>query len=130
MDEKTYLASALFEAAVAWLQEHYDEREFWVEGDVVWTVQTQLRQVVADRHLPWMVLNDYPMLPGPRRSLSADLVIRDVDGAVLVAVEFKYEPSHQRTELRATPGKLPVAFWGSLLNSMAVEMPLLPGTGF
>jgi hypothetical protein len=112
MGEKTCLASGIFEDSVAWLQEHYYEREFWVERDVVWTVQTHLRQVIADHDLPWMVLNDYPMLPGPRRSLSADLVVRDVDGEVLVAVEFKYEPSHERIELQATPGKLPVVSWG------------------
>ncbi len=68
--------------------------------------------MVANRGLPWIVLNDYPMLPGPRRSFSADLVTRDVNGEVLVAAEFKYEPSHRRVEFGAMPGKLPVVFWG------------------
>ncbi len=112
MLENVSLSSALFEDAVAWLKQHYGELEFWVERDVVWTVQTYLRQMVARRSLPWTVSNDYPMLPRPRRSLSADLVIRDADGEVLVAAEFKYEPSHDRVEFRATPGKLPVVFWG------------------
>ena len=71
-----------------------------------------LRQMVADRGLSWAVFNDYPMLPGSRRSLSADLVIRGTDSEVLVAAEFKYEPSHDRVEFRALPGKLPVVFWG------------------
>jgi len=31
---------------------------------------------------------------------------------VLVAAEFKYEPAHDRVEFRATPGRLPVVFWG------------------
>lgn len=106
MDEDTYLAAALFEDAVAWLQRHYDKFEFWTERDIVWTVQIHLRQIIADRSLPWMVRNDYPMLPRPRRSLSADLVIRDAVGEVLVAAEFKYEPSHDRIEFRAMPGKL------------------------
>jgi hypothetical protein len=35
----------------------------------------------------------------------------DVLYGVLVAAEFKYEPSHDRSELRALPGKLPVASW-------------------
>jgi hypothetical protein len=26
-------------------------------------VQTHLRQILADRSLPWMLVNDYPMLP-------------------------------------------------------------------
>ncbi len=94
------------------MQQHYGELEFWAERDIVWTVQTRLRQMVADRGLSWTVFNDYPMLPGPRRSLSADLVIRGADGEVLVAAEFKYEPSHHRVEFCALPGKLPVVVWG------------------
>ena len=112
MDENVGLSSALFEEGIAWLQQHYGELEFWVERDIVWTVQTRLRQMVADRGLSWAVFNDYPMLPGSRRSLSADLVIRGTDSEVLVAAEFKYEPSHDRVEFRALPGKLPVVFWG------------------
>ena len=112
MDEDTYLAAALFEDAVAWLQRHYEKFEFWTERDIVWTVQTHLRRIIADRRLPWMLLNDYPMLPRLRRSLSADLVIRDAVGEVLVAAEFKYEPSHDRIEFRTMAGKLPVVFWG------------------
>ena len=45
------------------------------------------------------------------RARSADLVIRDADKAVVVAAEFKYEPSHRRAEL--LPAKLPVVFWGT-----------------
>jgi hypothetical protein len=112
MCENNCLASTLFEDCIAWLQQHYGELDFWVERDVVWTVQTHLRQMIVDRGLSWTVLNDYPMLPGTRRSLSADLVIRDAEGEVLVAAEFKYEPSHDRVEFRAVPGKLPVVFWG------------------
>jgi hypothetical protein len=82
-----------------------------VERDLVWTIQTRLRQVIRERSLPFGVLNDYPLLPGARRARSADLVIRDADQMVLVAAEFKYEPSHRRADL--LPGKLPVVFWGS-----------------
>jgi hypothetical protein len=60
MDEKACLSSALFEDGIAWLQQHYGELGFWVERDIVWTVQTRLRQMVADRGLSWMVFNDYP----------------------------------------------------------------------
>lgn len=63
--------------------------------------------------LPLTVLNDYGLLPGPRRALSADLVINNASGQVLIAAEFKYEPSHNRSEFRAQPGKLPVVFWGA-----------------
>jgi hypothetical protein len=112
MDQNTRAAPALFEEAVAWLQLHYGEFEFWVERDLVWTVQTRLRRLISDRSLPWTVFNDYPLLPGARRARSADLVVRDEGREVLVAAEFKYEPSHHRAEFRAQPGKLPVVFWG------------------
>lgn len=32
---------------------------------------------------------------------------------MLVAAEFKYEPSHHRAEILAQPGKLPVVTWGA-----------------
>ena len=44
-------ASALLEEAVDWLREHYEQFEFWVERDLVWTVQTRLRRLVSDRSL-------------------------------------------------------------------------------
>jgi hypothetical protein len=113
VDEATRAASALFEEAVGWLRENYGRFEFWVERDVVWTLQTRLRAMVGESCLPFTVLSDYGLLPGPRRSLSADLVIRDAVGQVLVAAEFKYEPSHLRLEFQGQPGKLPVVFWGA-----------------
>jgi hypothetical protein len=113
VDEETRTAWALAEEAVDWLRENYGRFEFWVERDLVWTLQTHLRTVITERSLPFTVLNDYAMLPGPRRSLSADLVLRDAAGQVLVAAEFKYEPSHLRPEFRCQPGKLPVVFWGA-----------------
>jgi hypothetical protein len=113
MDDFTLIASALIEEAVDWLREHYGEFDFWVERDLVWTVQTRLRQVIRERGLPYLVLNDYPMLAGSRRSVSADLVVRDRRTGAMVAAEFKYEPAHWRTEFMAMPGKLPVVVWGA-----------------
>ena len=55
----------------------------------MWTVQKKLNEVIAQEHLPFRVFNDYPMLPGPKRGLSADIVIFEGDevgwerGAVL-----------------------------------------------
>jgi hypothetical protein len=112
MGEDLRVASALFEEALDWLRERYGQYEFWVERDLVWTVQTQLRTLISERSLPYEVFNDYPMLTGPRRARSADLVIRNAGKDALVAAEFKYEPSHQRPEFVALPGKLPVVFWG------------------
>lgn len=113
MDDFTSTASALLAEAMDWLREHYGQFEFWVERDLVWTVQTRLRRLVGERGLPYLVFNDYPMLAGSRRSLSADLVIRDRRTGTMVAAEFKYEPAHRRTEIMAMPGKLPVVVWGA-----------------
>ena len=113
MDDFTLSGSALIEEAVDWLREHYAQFEFWVQRDLVWTVQTHLRRLVGERGLPYLVLNDYPMLAGTRRALSADLVVRDRPTGDMVAAEFKYEPAHRRTEFMATPGKLPVVVWGA-----------------
>lgn len=113
MDDFTVSGSALIEEAVDWLREHYADYEFWVVRDVVWTLQTHLRWLVGERGLPYLVLNDYPMLAGTRRALSADLVVRDRPTGGMVAAEFKYEPAHRRTEFMATPGKLPVVLWGA-----------------
>jgi hypothetical protein len=67
-----------------------------------------MRMPRRDRFL----FNDYPLLPSTRHALSTDLVIRDAGKEVLVAAEFKYEPSHRRAEFFALPGKLAVVFWG------------------
>ena len=48
--------------------------------------------MISERGLSFTVLSDYGMPPGPRRSLSADLVIRNAAGHVLVAAELKSCP--------------------------------------
>ena len=55
-------------------------------------LQTRLRTIISERGLSFTVLSDYGMPPGPRRSLSADLVIRNAAGHVLVAAELKSCP--------------------------------------
>ncbi|MGH3262474.1 MAG: hypothetical protein ACRDNS_10790 [Trebonia sp.] len=113
MDDFTPTALALFEEALGWLREHYLEFEFSVERDLVWTMQTHLRRVVAERGLPYLVLSDYPMLAGSRRAMCADMVVRDRPTGAIVAAEFRYEPAHRRTEFLAMPSKIPVAAWGA-----------------
>ena len=97
--------------SISWLEKNYLDYKFFVERDIVWTVQTYLLEKIEKESLPFEVINDYPMLPGKRRSLSADLVILNNMSEVEVAVEFKYEPSHERSEY--PKGKFPVVFWGS-----------------
>ena len=64
-----------------------------MERDVVWTLQKHLIATLREQHLPYAVFNDFPMVPGKHRALSADLVIVNRDGVVEVAAGFKYEPS-------------------------------------
>ena len=85
----------LFENAMDWLREYYWEHRFFAERDIVWTVQKQMLQVVEAVGVPFHVVNDYTMFDRIR----ADLVVLN-SGAVEVAVEFKYEPSHARSTER------------------------------
>ncbi len=105
-------ATNLFENSLVWLRQNYSQFRFFTERDVVWTVQTQIRKQIDDGRLPFHVFNDYPMLAGNRRSLSADLAVLDSQGTVVVAAEFKYEPSHRREGIDIPRGKFPVVFWG------------------
>lgn len=86
---------------------HYSDYHFFVERDVVWTLQSHLIGGIKEARAPYLVFNDYPILPGIR----ADLVLVDQHtNRIEVAAEFKYEPSHQRKDI--LPSKLPVVFWG------------------
>ena len=95
---------------MSWLIENYDCFDFFVERDVVWTLQKWLTNIIREKHLPLRVFNDFPMLPGRRRSLSTDLAIVDQERRVLLAAELKYEPSHARTDILES--KFPVVSWG------------------
>jgi hypothetical protein len=93
-------ASDLFERVIDDLRTRYDEFGFHTERDVVWTIQKELVRRIRDSSVALRVVNDYPILPGNRRSLTADLAILDAKGAVEVAAEFKYEPAASPTSLR------------------------------
>jgi hypothetical protein len=74
------------------------------------------------------VFNDFGILPGPRRSFSADLAILDRE-KVLLAAEFKFEPSSKRVDIKAN--KLPVIGWSDYLKDVEriqrfVEMGMTP----
>src|SRR5262245_32078520 len=110
-------AAQMFEDAIRLLRDTYDDRPYFVERDIVDTVQLHLWKLVRERGLDWSIFNDYPMLPGPRRSLSADLAIRSGASHVLLAAEFKYEPAHRRSDL--LPHKFPVIGWGDPLKDIS-----------
>ena len=103
----------LFEEALAWFRDTYGERHHFVERDVVWTIQTWLLRRVDELGLAWAVPNDYAALPGPRRAFSADLAIV-IDGKPGLLAEFKYEPSHGRTDIARE--KLPVIGWSDVMK--------------
>jgi len=100
----------LMDSGLDWLKENYRRFPFVVERDIVWTLQQHLNSEIREGNLPYKVHSDYPMLKGSRRSLCADLVVLDPEGAVSVAVEFKYEPSKARPDMLRS--KFPVVFWG------------------
>lgn len=81
----------LFENTLEWLKQHYSDYRFYAERDVVWTVQTRLNGKIKELNLPYLVFNNY------KEELPhwTDLAILHKN-AVEVAVEFKYEPSHDR----------------------------------
>lgn len=106
-------ADDLGEHALAWLCRHYTDYRFFTERDVVWTVQTYLRGLIGGADLPCYVYNDYPILPGSRRSLSADLAIVNANGVIETVMEFKYEPAHHRSDILKQ--KLPVVEWTSVV---------------
>ena len=107
-------AYELFENAIMWLQEHYTDFKFYYERDIVWTVQMRISGEIAQQGLSYRVFNDFPIMPGNRRAVSADLAILAPDNSVEVAAEFKYEPSHAR---RADHGG---DIWPSKLNPSVV----------
>ena len=104
-------ATELVETSLAWLKENYEKFTFYVERDVVWTLQTRMNEIIREQVLPFKVFNDFRMLRGDQRRRTADLAILDeTTNAVLVALEFRYEPSHARNDIPHS--KLPVVFWG------------------
>jgi len=107
MSEAEHLANL----ALAWLRDHYNDHCFFLERDVVWTLQRRIESNIRESNSQLRVFNDYPMIPGPRRSLSTDLAIVSAQNCVELAIEFKYEPCHRRTDLLKQ--KLPVVIWGT-----------------
>lgn len=102
------------DAAISRLAEHYEKTVFYTERDVVWFVQTTMVSLLAEAHSDLRVFNDYKM---PNR-LRADLAVVDTaNAAVLLALEFKYEPDRARDDI--PPGKFPVTAWTEIRGDIA-----------
>ena len=52
----------LFEDTLDWLRETYWTHDFYVERDLVWTIQKKLSRMIVERKLPFRVFNDYPII--------------------------------------------------------------------
>jgi len=110
-------AEGLLRAGLDWLKDTYPEHRFFVERDVVWTLQKWLVDETTLRGLPLRIRNDCSIERGTnnRRSLCADLALLAPEGSrPLVVAEFKFEPSHSRAhgpEPEIDPRKLPVTGW-------------------
>lgn len=115
MNESTADSEAgarLFEEAIEWLRTSYWSRPFFVERDIVWTLQLWLLDRVCARSLPLTVCNDYPIgdfIANARRR-TTDIALLDPTGNILLVAEIKYEPSHKRPDIPKS--KLPVVLWG------------------
>ena len=113
-DKEAVEAIDLFERALGWLRLEYDSLKFYVERDVVATLQLCLLERIKVTSSSLRVFNDYPILPGQRRALTADLAILGKNNRVLLVAEFKYEPAHYRSGMDIWPSKFSptVVFWG------------------
>jgi len=106
-------AAAIFEETIRWLRSNYDQFRFFNERDVVWTAQQALDRAIRERGAALRVVHDYPILPGTRRSLTADIALIAPEGKVEVAAEFKFEPSHTRDDIWPSKINPSVVFWGA-----------------
>lgn len=109
-------AQTLMLDGLSWLQDSYDQHRFFVERDLVWTLQRWLLRETDARGLPFRIFNDYGVEPGPRRSLSADLAILGDSKVPLLAAEFKFEPSHRRNDIDRR--KFPVTDWDGICHDV------------
>ena len=91
--------SEIFKDAIETLREQYTEYRFFMERDVVWTVQLLMLKEIERRGLPYRVFNGYRMEPkqGQKQGQLADLAVLDNAGKIELVAEFKYEPSHNRS---------------------------------
>ncbi|MXZ59353.1 MAG: hypothetical protein F4228_14070 [Acidobacteria bacterium] len=101
----------LFFDVLDWLRNTYRTHRFFTERDVVWTVQKRLLHEAASRNLHYRVFHNDRMTKGEAKSAPADLVLVDPEDRAHLAIEFKYEPDHQRVRKEFPASKFPVVDW-------------------
>jgi hypothetical protein len=103
------LSVELFEGVLEWLHKNYYTFTFYTARDIVWIMQTSMAKIIKKKNLPFRVFHDYGPLQTNRRKNYIDLVILGSDDSVHVAAEFRYEPSHKRTDILSE--KFPIVSW-------------------
>ncbi|MDE0127794.1 MAG: hypothetical protein OXN97_24770 [Bryobacterales bacterium] len=104
-------AQQLFFDVLDWLRDTYCTHRFFTERDVVWTVQKRLLHEAASRNLRYRVFHNDRMTKGEAKSAPADLALLDPGNRAHLAIEFKYEPDHQRVRTEFPASKFPVVDW-------------------
>ncbi len=89
-----YEESKAFWRALHWVLETWWQHRFFVQRDVVWTIQKRLIDEPAAQSLSYRVHHNYKMPDGTLAALA--LVGRR--GHVALALKVKYEPDHDRTD--------------------------------
>jgi hypothetical protein len=103
------LSVELFEGVLEWLHKNYHTFTFYTARDIVWIMQTSMTKIIKKKNLPFRVFHDYGPLQTNRRKNYIDLVVLDTNDTVLIAAEFRFEPSHKRTDIASE--KFPVISW-------------------
>ena len=107
-------AAALIEGAMEWLRQNYVSHRFFLERDVVWTVQLHIVEEIETQSLPFRVYTNYRIYKEGRGGWLPDLAILRISGQselVEVTADFKYEPSHTRPSHDIPQRKLPLVYW-------------------
>lgn len=102
-------SEAIFLDAMKWLRDHYGEFRFFMERDVVWTVQNKITELIGGK--PYKVFSEYSVFRDVKNSQRSDLVILNNHDEIEVVAEFKYEPNHNRKDIPKGKLKQPVVFW-------------------
>jgi hypothetical protein len=98
-------AIALFQDALDWFKDHYDEYEYWKESDVGCALWGALSRINSDAGSPLSIRSEHHIGKG-NNSEKMDLAILDRSGNVLVVIEIKYEPSPKRSGIIQKIGNL------------------------
>lgn len=91
-------AARLFEAALDWLRDHYNDYLFRREDDVVTVLWGQMVRIAKTTGLPLEIDYETKFVVSCGR-LQCDIVVFDADRKPVLCVEVKYEPARTRPDI-------------------------------